>query len=110
MTLRSPKIANRGQLYVTYSNQIAQGRGAINGGLTDFEPPEDEGYFLLDHDQRNTLHVGGNFSLPWRSYASADVFYGSGFVNGDDEAHHLPGHTTFDVTMGKILASGFPWG
>lgn len=101
LTLRSPRIANRGQLYVTYSNQIAQGRGAINGGLTDFEPPDDEGYFLLDHDQRNTLHIGGNVSLPWRSYASADMFYGSGFVNGDDEAHHLPGHTTFDLTIGK---------
>ncbi len=101
LTLRSPKIANRGQLYVTYSNQIAQGRGAINGGLTDFEPPEDNRYFLLDHDQRNTLHVGGNLSLPWRIYASADVYYGSGFVNGDDETHHLPGHTTFDVTVGK---------
>jgi hypothetical protein len=101
LTLRSPKIANRGQIYVTYSNQIAQGRGAINGGLTDFEPPDDDGYFFLDHDQRNTLHVGGNLSLPWRSYASADVYYGSGFVNGDDESHHLPGHTTFDVTVGK---------
>jgi outer membrane receptor for ferrienterochelin and colicin len=101
LTLRSPRIAKRGQLYVTYSNQIAQGRGAINGGLTDFEPPEDEGYFLLDHDQRNTLHIGGNVSLPWQSYASADVYYGSGFVNGEDEAHHLPGHTTFDLTLGK---------
>jgi outer membrane receptor protein involved in Fe transport len=39
--------------------------------------------------------------LPWQSYASADVYYGSGFVNGEDEAHHLPGHTTFDLTLGK---------
>ncbi len=101
LTLRSPRIANRGEIYVTYSNQIAQGRGAISGGLTDFEPPEDDGYFFLDHDQRNTLHVGGNLSLPWHSYASADVYYGSGFVNGDDETAHLPGHTTFDVTIGK---------
>ncbi len=101
LTVRSPKIANRGQLYVTYSNQIAQGRGAINGGLTDFEPPDDDGYFFLDHDQRNTLHVGGNVTLPWRSYASADVYYGSGFVNGDDESRHLPGHTTFDLTVRK---------
>ena len=46
LTLRSPRIANRGEIYVTYSNQIAQARGAINGGLTDFEPPEDDGYFF----------------------------------------------------------------
>ena len=39
--------------------------------------------------------------MPWHSYASADVYYGSGFVNGDDESAHLPGHTTFDVTVGK---------
>jgi outer membrane receptor for ferrienterochelin and colicin len=99
-TLRSPRIAKRAQLYVTYSNQVALGRGAITGGLTDFEPPEDEGYFALDHDQRNTLHVGGNVNLPWQAYASTDVYYGSGFPN-DDSGEYLPGHTTFDLTMGK---------
>jgi hypothetical protein len=51
--LRSPQIAKHGQVYVTYSNQIAQGKGAINGFIGG-------GYFLLDHDQRNTLHFGGN--------------------------------------------------
>ena len=103
LTLRSPRIAKRGQIYLTYSNQIIQGRGAINGGLTDFEPPEDNSYFLLDHDQRNTLHVGGNVSLPWSSYASTDIYYGSGFTNGDAPPgpSHLPGHTTFDITLGK---------
>ncbi len=100
LTLHSPRIAKRGQLYVTYSNQIAQGRGAINGGLTDFQPPDDDGYFLLDHDQRNTLHVGGNVTLPWSAYASTDVYYGSGFAD-DDTGGHLPGHTTFDLTVGK---------
>ncbi len=99
-TLRSPRIRNRGQLYVTYSNQVATGSGAINGGLTDFAPPE-EGAFLLDHDQRNTLHVGGTLSLPWRSYASTDVYYGSGFALDDGPPFHLPGHTTFDLTLGK---------
>jgi hypothetical protein len=103
LTLRSPRIGKRGQIYLTYSNQVAQGRGAINGGLTDFETPSDNGYFLLDHDQRNTLHVGGNVSLPWSSYASTDIYYGSGFTNGDAPPGptHLPGHTTFDVTLGK---------
>jgi outer membrane receptor for ferrienterochelin and colicin len=100
LTLRSPRIAKRGQLYVTYANQVAQGRGAINGGLTDFEPPGDGGFFLLDHDQRNTLHVGGNLTLPWSSYASTDVYYGSGFANGESD-NHLPGHTSFDITLGR---------
>jgi outer membrane receptor protein involved in Fe transport len=103
LTLRSPQIAKRGQVYVTYSNQVAQGKGAINGGLTNFAPPGG-GYFLLDHDQRNTLHFGGNVNLPWSSYASTDIYYGSGFTNGNavpPEPDHLPGHTTFDVTVGK---------
>src|SRR6202043_2296889 len=42
LTLRSPKIAKRGQVYVTYSNQVAQGKGARNGGVTGFSPPRGE--------------------------------------------------------------------
>jgi outer membrane receptor for ferrienterochelin and colicin len=102
LTLHSPRIAHRAQLYLTYSNQIAQGRGGINGGLTDFSPPSD--FFLLDHDQRNTLHLGGTVNLPWRSYASTDVYYGSGFTDGNalpGGPDHLPGHTTFDLSLGK---------
>jgi outer membrane receptor protein involved in Fe transport len=103
LTLRSPTIAKRGQVYVTYSNQVAQGLGGITGGLTDFSPPGGD-YFLLDHDQRNTLHVGGNVNLPWSTYASTDIYYGSGFTNGNatpSGPDHLPGHTTFDMTVGK---------
>jgi outer membrane cobalamin receptor len=99
LTLRSPKIHNRGQVYVTYSNQLALGCGNINGGLTDFSFGAGCGY--LDHDQRNTLHFGGNVSLPWHAYASTDVYYGSGFTNGDPPPSHLPGHTTFDLVLGK---------
>jgi len=104
LTLRSPKIYKRAQVYLTYSNQLALGYGCIAGGLIapcDSPPP---GYFFLDHDQRNTLHIGGQVSLPWRSYASTDVYYGSGFTNGNsppDPNSHLPGHTTFDLTLGK---------
>ena len=101
LTIRSPRIRNRAQVYLTYSNQVAKGIGAINGGLTDFSPPSD--FFLLDHDQRNTLHLGGTINLPWRSYASADVYYASGFANGNAPPDHLPGHTTFDLSLGKEL-------
>lgn len=105
LTLRSPRLFQRGQLYLTYSNQIAQGRGAITGGLINFSPPGD--YFSLDHDQRNTLHVGGIFNLPRRSYASADVYYGSGFSNGQPPPDHLSGHTTFDIALGKDFGEKF---
>ena len=108
LTLRSPWIYKRAQVYVTYANQLALGYGDINGGLTDFS--FGDGYGYLDHDQRNTLHVGGQITLPWRSYASTDVYYGSGFTNGNsppDPNNHLPGHTTFDLTLSKEFGERF---
>ncbi len=62
LTIRSPKFWSVGQAHLTYSNQTADGYGAINGGLTDFSPPA--GSFALDHDQRNTANVGLNANLP----------------------------------------------
>jgi len=105
LTLRSPNIHKRAQLYLTYSNQLALGCGNINGGLTDFSFGAGCGY--LDHDQRNTLHTGGQISLPWRSYASSDIYYGSGFSNGNPPPSHLAGHTTFDMTLGKQFGERF---
>jgi len=107
LTLRSPRIWHRVQVHLAYSNQVAKGKGGINGGLTDFSPPA--GFFLLDHDQRNTLSVGADVSLPWRSFAATNVYYGSGFANGDPPPapDHLPGHTTFDLSLGKQFRERF---
>src|SRR6202171_1839322 len=107
LTIRSPRIKDRGQVYLTYSNQVAKGFGAVNGGLTDFSPPG--GFFLLDHYQRNTLHLGGQYTLPWRAYASADVYYASGFSNGNPAipGDHLQPHTTFDLSLGKEFGERF---
>jgi len=99
LTLRSPQIARRAQFHLAYSNQIAQAQGAITGGLTDFSLPS--GLSPLDHDQRNTLNVGADVHLPWRSFASTNVYYGSGFTNGDPPPNYLPQHTIFDVSLGK---------
>jgi len=109
LTLRSPRIAHRGQIHLAYSNQIAEGGGDITGGLTDFSLPE--GLSPLDHDQRNTLTVGGDVTLPWRSYASTNVYYGSGFANAFPgqpfPGDYLPQHTTFDLTLGKDFGERF---
>jgi hypothetical protein len=103
LTLRSPRIAHRGQIHLAYSNQVAQGKLPITGGLTDFSPPSD--LFALDHDQRNTLNFGGDIMLPWQSYVSTNVYYGSGFSNAfvgqPYPGSHLPQHTTFDLSLGK---------
>jgi len=107
LTLRSPRIRNRAQVYLTYSNQLALAFGNINGGLTDFS--FGDGFALLDHDQRNTLHFGAHYDLPFHSYAASDVYYASGFTNGDPSVHgdHLQPHTTFDLSLGKSFGERF---
>jgi hypothetical protein len=111
LTVRSPRLWNRGQLHLSYSNQIAKARGPFTGGLicdppvAPCEPPST--YAPVDHDQRNTLNVGFNASLPWQSYASTNVYYGSGFTNGMPDTQYpgayLPQHTTFDISLGKTF-------
>ena len=109
LTLRSPRIVHHGQVHLAYSNQIAEGGGAITGGLTDYSLPA--GLSPLDHDQRNTLNVGGDVSLPRHAYASTNVYYGSGFSNAFPGApypgNYLPPHTTFDLSMGKDFGERF---
>ncbi len=117
LTLRSPRIAHRAQLHLAYSNQIAEGGGVITGGLNNVAvcSPLANGtvpYLCpLDHDQRNTLNVGGDVTFPWRSYASTNVYYGSGFSNAFPGApypgNYLPPHTTFDLSLGKDFSEHF---
>jgi outer membrane cobalamin receptor len=110
VTVRSPRLWQRGQVHLAYSNQVAEGHGAITGGLTDFSA-SDAGYFFLDHDQRNTLNVGFDANLLRRIFASANVYYGSGFSNGSPSPQfpgdHLPSHTTFDLSLGKSFRENY---
>jgi outer membrane receptor protein involved in Fe transport len=102
LTIRSPKLWSIGQAHLTYSNQTADGYGAISGGLTDFTPSA--GFFALDHDQRNTANIGINANLPWQAYVSADVYVGSGYDNGSGEPpSHLPGHAELNLSAGKAF-------
>jgi hypothetical protein len=109
-TLRSPRLWRRAQAHLAYSNQIAQDSAPFTGGLicptpmpAGCEPPP--GFSPVDHDQRNTLNVGFNATLPWQVLASTNVYYGSGFHNGSPDAQYpgdyLPQHTTFDISLGK---------
>jgi hypothetical protein len=112
LTVRSPQLARIGQFHLTYSNQIAEQRGNIIGGFTcsiQGDPACVLGpdYTPVDHDQRNTLNTGFTANLPYRSWFSTNVYYGSGFTNGLAQANegpyngnNLPVHTTFDVSGG----------
>jgi outer membrane receptor protein involved in Fe transport len=102
LTIRSPKLWSVVQAHFTYSNQTADGYGAINGGLTDFSPPS--GFFALDHDQRNTANVGFDANLPWKAFVSANVYVGSGYSNGSGiPPSHLPGHAELNMSAGKTF-------
>jgi TonB dependent receptor/Carboxypeptidase regulatory-like domain/TonB-dependent Receptor Plug Domain len=118
LTLQSPRLWRYGQFHLAYSNQIAQSRGAITGGLICSSPDPtacaaDMTYSPVDHDQRNTLNVGFNANLPKRVFGSFNVNYGSGFTNGFQDAPspytgaYLPSHTTADVTLGKTFGERY---
>jgi hypothetical protein len=118
LTLRSPRLWHRGQFHLAYANQIAQATAPITGGLICPSPvtpacPLDiaPGLSPVDHDQRNTLNLGFHATLPWRSFASVNAYYGSGFTNGIPDmqypGNYLPGHTTFDLSLGKSFAEKY---
>jgi Carboxypeptidase regulatory-like domain/TonB-dependent Receptor Plug Domain len=117
-TLRSPTLWHRGQFHLAYANQIAQATAPVTGGLicppTDPECFGTPGYSPVDHDQRNTLNLGFNTTLPWQMYAATNIYYGSGFVNGlygtpqaQYPGAYLPSHTTFDVSLEKHFAEKY---
>ncbi len=101
-SVRSPRLFRRAQVHLAYSRQFVEAQGGVTGGLTDFEPPETGDYYFLDFDQRHTLSTGLEINLPRRSWASGNVYYGSGFLDGDGPGH-LPAHTTVDLAIGKQL-------
>ncbi len=105
VTVRAPRLFKKINIHLAYSHQSAEGSGAVTGGVTDFSPPAN-GFFFLDHDQRNTLSTGFSASLPWKTWLSTNVAYGSGFLNGDGP-DHLPGYGTVDLALGKSFGENW---
>ncbi len=115
LTLQSPTLWHLGQAHLAYSNQLAQQRGAITGGLVCVPitaPQCDSGnnYVALDHDQRNTLNFGMNANLPGNAYGSFNFYYGSGFSNGEYgdpdspyQGEYLPHDTNLSLSLGKTF-------
>jgi len=118
LTLRSPQVWHHGQFHLAYANQIAQATSPITGGLICPSPVTPAcgldippGLSPVDHDQRNTLNVGFNTNLPWHTYASTNIYYGSGFTNGlpgvQYPGDYLPQHTSVDLALGKTFAEKY---
>jgi hypothetical protein len=112
LTVRSPELAHLGQFHLAYSNQIAEQRGNVIGGFACSDPTASvcnrgPAYTPVDHDQRQTLNTGFTSTLPWHTWLSSNVYYGSGFTNGlagsgvgPYKGNNLPVHTTFDASAG----------
>jgi len=121
LTIRSPHLWRYGQAHLSYSNQLAQQIGGITSGLVCSGPavlPTDpcyvpQVYVALDHDQRNTLNLGFNGNLPHQITGSFNIYYGSGFSNGDQDppspysGAYLPSHTTADLSLGKEFGENY---
>ena len=118
VTLRSPSLWRFGHAHLAYSNQIAQQIGPVTGGLICYPADSpacavDPGYSALDHDQRNTLNVGMNATLPYRAFAAFNIYYGSGFSNGYQSppspfvGAYLPGHVSVDLSFSKEIGENF---
>ena len=104
-TVRSPKLFKKVDLHLAYSHQSVEGSGGVTGGLTDFAPPA-AGFFYLDHDQRQTLSTGFTAVLPHKSWLSANVSAGSGFLDGDGPGH-LPAYATVDLAVGHSFGENW---
>ena len=52
------------------------------------------------------LRSVGNVRLPLSAWDSANLNYGSGFLDGDGP-FHLPTHTTFDLSLGKTFGESW---
>lgn len=105
VTVRAPRLFKKLDVHMVYSRQSAEGSGAVTGGLTEFTAA-DSGPFFLDHDQRDTLSTGASYVLPYHSWISGTVSYGSGFLNGDGP-DHLPAYSTVDLAMGKSFGESW---
>jgi hypothetical protein len=104
LTVRSPAFWPYGQVHLAYSNQTAECFGSITGGLV--VPGTACGYppIGLDHDQRNTLNLGYNGTLPLGYFVGSNVSVNSGLSNGFAPPTHLPGYAVLDLTAGRNIS------
>lgn len=103
LTVRSPPFWRYGQAHLAYSNQSAECVGAITGGLVVPGTECGPAYRDLDHDQRNTLNLGYNASLPGRLFIGANLSVNSGLSN-DGPPSHLSSYTLLDLSVGRNIS------
>jgi hypothetical protein len=104
LTVRSPAFWPYGQVHLAYSNQTAECFGSITGGLVVSGTACGSPPIGLDHDQRNTLNLGYNATLPLQFFVGSNLSVNSGLSNGLPPPTHLPGYAVLDLTAGRNIS------
>jgi hypothetical protein len=104
LTIRSPAFWKYGQVHLAYSNQTAECFGSISGGLVVPGTACGNPPVGLDHDQRNTLNLGYNATLPRQFFVGSNLSVNSGLSNGFAPPTHLPSYVLFDLTAGRNIS------
>jgi TonB dependent receptor/Carboxypeptidase regulatory-like domain len=104
LTVRSPPFWPYGQVHLAYSNQTAECFGSITGGLVVSGTACGSPPIGLDHDQRNTLNLGYNATLPLQFFVGSNLSVNSGLSNGLPPPTHLPGYAVLDLTAGRNIS------
>ena len=104
LTVRSPASWAYGQLHLAYSNQTADCFGSITGGLVVAGTACGYPPIALDHDQRNTLNVGYNVTLPYQFFIGTNLSVNSGLSNGDGGSSHLASYAILDLSAGRHIS------
>jgi outer membrane receptor protein involved in Fe transport len=91
--------------HLVYSNQRAQGVGAVTGGLTNFIPPP--GATSTSITINATLSpLAPKAIFLGAASPSVAINYGSGFLSGNGPSH-LPSYYTLDLSVGKNFGENF---
>jgi hypothetical protein len=104
LTVRSPAFWPYGQVHLAYSNQTAECYGSITGGLVVPGTACGTPPIGLDHDQRNTLNLGYNATLPHQFFVGSNLSVNSGLSNGFAPPTHLSSYAVLDLAVGRNIS------
>jgi len=104
LTVRSPAFWPYGQVHLANSNQTAECYGSITGGLVVPGTACGTPPIGLDHDQRNTLNLGYNATLPHQFFVGSNLSVNSGLSNGFAPPTHLSSYAVLDLAVGRNIS------
>jgi outer membrane receptor protein involved in Fe transport len=101
------EFANHWSEFFNYSYDIAKGYG-MSGGFFAFTAPQANAWRFLDHVQIHTANAGVTYAAE-HLWWTLQGLYGSGLRTGPNNGSNLPGHLTFDTTVGYKFTGDNWW-